>query len=307
MSTETIRQRSDAMLHLFQSMAARSAANPEMDLPTFRDMMEQLHTMSSEPEDVRYADVSAGGVPALWCLPDGAATDRVLLFTHGGGFVTNTAASHRKVVGHLAKALGVRGLSVDYRLAPEHTFPAQLEDTKTAYRWLLSEGIRPEHIVTAGDSAGANLATSVVVANLAEGVAAPAAIVAFSPFYDMALAGPTMASNAAVDAFVQREVLDNVAGWFLGPDGSRTDPLANPLHADLTGLPPVYIAVGGDETLLSDSERFNDLAVEAGIETRLRVVPGMQHIFIMMAGRAHEADDTIAEIAGWVRPKLGLT
>jgi acetyl esterase/lipase len=277
-----------------------------MDLPTFRDMMEQLHTMSSEPEGVRYADASAGGVPALWCLPDGAATDRVLLFTHGGGFVTNTAHSHRKVVGHLAKALGVRGLSLDYRLAPENTFPAQLEDTKAAYRWLLSEGIRPEHIITGGDSAGANLATSVVVALTAEGVPAPAAILGFSPFYDLALAGPTMDSNAASDAFVQREVLDNVASWFLGSNGSRTDPLANPLHADLTGLPPVFLAVGQDETLLSDSQRFADLAIRAGIETRLRVVPGMQHIFVMMAGRAHEADDTIAEIAAWARPKLGL-
>jgi acetyl esterase/lipase len=288
-------------------MAERTAANPGMDLPAFRDMMEELHTMASEPEGVRYAELSAGGVPALACIPDQAVSDRVLLFTHGGGFVTNSAHSHRKLVGHLAKALGVRGLSLDYRLAPENIFPAALEDAKAAYRWLLSEGIQPGHIVTAGDSAGANLATGVVLALIAEGVAPPAGIIGFSPFYDLALTGPTMDSNATRDAFVQRAILDNVATWFLGPGVARTNPLANPLHADLSGLPPVFLTVGEDETLLSDSQRFVERAERAGVDTQLRVVPGMQHIFVMMAGRADEADDVIAEVATWARPKLGLT
>ncbi|KXX54136.1 alpha/beta hydrolase [Rhodococcus sp. LB1] len=299
--------RSDALLKLFQSMAERAASNPNMDLTMLRNMMEELHLQSSEPEKVCYEEVSAGGVPAMWCNPEGAAEDRVLLFTHGGGFVTNSMHSHRKVVGHLAGALGVRALTLDYRRAPENPYPSQLEDAKTAYKWLLSEGVAANRIVTAGDSAGGNLATSVVLALRDEGVALPAAVIGFSPWYDMELVGESMDSNASSDAFVQREILNQMATLFLGEHGSRTDPLANPLHANLEGFPPVFLTAGGDETLLSDSERFAKMATDAGVETVLTVVPGMQHIYIMMAGRAHEADDIVGAVAEWVRPKLDLS
>jgi acetyl esterase/lipase len=277
-----------------------------MDLTMLRNMMEELHLQSNEPENVCYEEVSAGGVPAMWCTPEGSADDRVLLFTHGGGFVTNSMHSHRKVVGHLARALGVRALTLDYRLAPENPYPSQIDDAKTAYKWLLSEGFAANRIVTAGDSAGANLATSVVLALRDEGVALPAAVVAFSPWYDMELVGETMDGNAPSDAFVQREILNQMATLFLGENGSRTDPLANPLHANLEGFPPVFLTAGGDETLLSDAERFAKKATDAGVEAVLTVVPGMQHIYVMMAGRAHEADGIVDAVAEWVRPKLDL-
>src|SRR5438552_2784665 len=139
---------------LYRSWSERMAANPGMDLPTLRDLFEEWHLAAREPEGVSYAEVDAGGVEAMWALPAGAASDRVLLFFHGGGWMAGSMHSHRKLAGHLARAAGVWALVLNYRLAPEHRFPAQIEDGVTAYRWLLEGSILPEHVATAGDSAG---------------------------------------------------------------------------------------------------------------------------------------------------------
>lgn len=297
---------SDALRARFEMMASRSTADPEMDLQTVRDMQEGLHLETAEPERVSYAGVDAGGVPALWCLPDGAADDRVLLYLHGGGFVTNSMHSHRKLAAHLAKATGARALVPDYRLAPENPFPAQLEDAVSAFRWLLAQGVRAEHIATAGDSAGGNLATGVVLKLREEGGPVPAAIVAFSPWYDMENSGATIDTNAATDVLVQRLGLEQMVEMFLGEHGSPSDPLANPLHADLAGLPPMFLTVGDQETLLDDAVRLAKKATEAGVDVTLTVAPGMQHVYQLMAGNAPEATEAIADVAAWLRPKLGL-
>lgn len=269
-------------------------------------MLEGLSFETSEPTGVSYEDVDAGGVPAIWCLPDGAAEDRVVLYTHGGGFVTNTAQSHRKLAGHIAKATGVRALVLDYRLAPEHPFPAQLDDGVAAYKWLLDQGIKAEHIATAGDSAGGNLATSIVLKLRDDGLPLPAAVVGFSPWHDMEHKGSTLETNAATDAFVQKPVLEGMSAMYLGENGSPSDPLANPLHADLAGFPPVFLTAGNRETLQNDAERFAERASAAGVDVTLDVVDGMQHIFPVMAGHAPEADIVIGNLATWLRPKVGL-
>jgi monoterpene epsilon-lactone hydrolase len=297
---------SDALRAHFQSMSDRTAADPEMDLPTLRGMLEELHQRTAEPTLVTYEEVDAGGRPALWCIPVDGADDRVILYAHGGGFVTGTMDSHRKVAAHLAKATGVRALVLDYRLAPEHPFPAQLDDAVAAYRWLLDQGITPEHIATAGDSAGGNLATSVVLKLRDDGVPLPAAIVGFSPWYDMDGTGTTLDTNASTDAFVSRDVAGNMAMMFLGEKGSAIDPLANPLYADAHGLPPMYLTAGTHEGLQDNAERFMDIAKNAGVDVTLEITDGMQHIHPIMAGRAPEADNTIDNVARWLRPKLGL-
>lgn len=297
---------SDALRARFKAMADRMAANPEMDLWTMRVMLEEVHLEAAEPEGVTYAEVDAGGVPAMWCVPQGAATDRVILYTHGGGFVCNTMHSHRKLAGHLAKAAGVRALVLDYRLAPEHPYPAQIEDAVAAYRWLLGQGVRPEHVATAGDSAGGNLATSLVLKLRDQGDPLPAAIVGFSPWYDMEHKGD-FETNAATDALVSRPVAEGMATMFLGESGSPSDPLANPLHADPAGLPPMFLSAGGHETLRDNAERFADKAKAAGVDVTVEITPGMQHVFPFMAGRAPEADATLANAGAWLRPKLGLS
>lgn len=292
---------------LYADWSARMAADPEMGLPALRDLFEEWHLATVEPEGVTYAEVTAGGVPALWCRPVDAVADRVLLYTHGGGFVVGSRHSHRKLAGHLARAIGCHALVVDYRRAPEHPFPAQLDDCVSAYRWLLAEGIAPGHIASCGDSAGGNLAISVALRLRADGDQLPAALVPMSPWLDMEHKGETLDTNAGSDALVQRPILTAMSTMFLGPDGSAVDPLANPLLADPAGLPPMFINAGGAETLLDNAVRFGESARRAGVDVTVDVVPGMQHVFPFLAGRAPEADRAVADIARWVRPLLGLT
>jgi epsilon-lactone hydrolase len=290
---------------LFRSWGKRMAANPEMDLDTMRDLFEEWHQLTAEPTGVTYEEVDAGKVPAIWAIPAGGAPDRVIIWAHGGGYVAGSMHTHRKVAGHLARAVGCRVLVLDYRRAPEHPHPAACEDAVAAYRWLLGRGIRAEHIATTGDSAGGGLCTSMVLKLRQAGDPLPAAIMPISPWYDMEATGPSVEANASLDTLVQKDILLAMAGMFLG-GSSPTDPLASPLHADPKGLPPMLIQVGSDETLLDDSRRFADKARAAGVEVTLEVVPEMQHVFHFMAGRAPEADEAIARMSAWVRPRLGL-
>jgi acetyl esterase/lipase len=291
---------------IYRSWSDRMAAAPEMDLPTLRNLFEEWHLPTAEPTRVTYEETVAGGVPALWCLPLDAAEDRVVLYLHGGGFVVGSTATHRKIAGHLAKAAGVRALVLDYRRAPENPYPAQLEDAVAAYRWLLGQGFEPGHVATAGDSAGGNLAISTVLKLRDEGDPLPGAILPMSPWLDMEHVGKTLDSNAGTDALVGKEILHGMSGMFLGEGGDRRDPLANPLYADPAGLPPLYLCAGGHETLLDNAEQFHEKARVAGVDSTLEVVPEMQHVYPFSAGRAPEADATIAAMAAWLRPRLGL-
>lgn len=298
-------RQSEAQRELFRAFGDRLEAQPPLELNQIREMFEGFSELAAEPTGVSYEEVDAGGIPAIWCLPAGAAPDRVMLFLHGGGFVTNTAASHRKMVGHLAKAAGVRGLVIDYRRAPEHPYPAQLEDAVVAYRWLLEQGIEAGHIFTCGDSAGGNLSTTLPLKLRDLGVALPAAIVAISPWYDMESKGETIRTNAATDTLLRPGLGEGMADMFLG-GASKTDPLANPLHADMAGMPPMFLTAGSWEGLQDNADRMAARAVAAGVDVKLDIVHGMQHVFTFQAGRAPEADKTIADIGAWVRPLLGI-
>jgi acetyl esterase/lipase len=276
-----------------------------MDLAAQRDMLEEFHAAGREPAGVSYAEVNAGGVPALWCIPEGCAADRVLLYFHGGGFVFNTMHSHRKLAGHLAKAAGVRALVPDYRRAPEHPFPAQLDDSVAVYRWLLESGIAAQHIATAGDSAGGNLCLALVLKLRDEGEALPAAILPISPWVDVELSGDGLEARSTTDVLVNRRTLEALRTMYLA--GERWDhPLASLLRADLTGLPPLLIEAGDDEVLADDSVRLAAAAEKAGVEASFHLAPGMQHVFPCLAGRAPEADEAIARMGHWLRPKLHL-
>jgi len=296
---------SDHLKDLYRSWAERMAVEPPMELDVLRDMFEEWHLPTIEPTGVTYEEVDAGGVPAVWCIPIGCAEDRVIIWCHGGGYVVGSRHSHRKVAAHLAKAAGTRALVIDYRLAPENPHPAQVEDAVTAYRWLLDQGIAPNHIATTGDSAGGGLCTSMVLKARDLGLPLPAGIMPTSPWYDMEAKGETLETRADVDVLASRDVLLGMAGMFLGPKPA-SDPLANPLYSDPTGLPPMLIQVGDHEVLLDDSQRFARLAKERGVDVTLEVEPEMQHVYHFLAGRAPEADQAITRMVAWVRPKLGL-
>ncbi|MBD3656671.1 MULTISPECIES: alpha/beta hydrolase [Marinobacter] len=295
----TTSKESAFLRELYQDWTNRMTANPDLSIDNLRSMFDEWGKPALEPENVGYKSGHIGGVEAIWALPEGADTSRVIIYTHGGGFAVGSADSHRKMAGHLAKALKVTAVILHYRRAPEHPFPAQIDDAVSAYQALLEQGYEANKMITVGDSAGGNLAIASVLKFRDLGLPLPGAVIAYSPWLDMALRGATLESNAATDALVGRPILEGMAGMFLGEQTNPLDPLANPLENDFTGFPPLYIAAGGAETLLSDSQTLYAKATEQGVAAVLSVVPGMQHVFPALSGRAPEANEELARIANW--------
>lgn len=279
----------------------RAASDDRADGELANDQWAEL---TGEPADVDYLAVP--GRPALWLVPHDATADRVLLCLHGGGYISGSRYSHRKLFAHLAKAVGARALVFDYSLAPEHIHPVQVDEAVDTYRWLLDQGIAPEHVVFTGDSAGGGMAITTQLRARAAGLPLPAGALPFSPWIDFEASGATYDSNRERDAFFHRDLVRGLARVFLGPEGSPHDPFVNPTYGDLTGLGPIYIQVGGDEVLLDDARQLAEAAERAGVDVRLDVFPEMQHTFQMAAGRAPEADDAIARMGQWGRKVLGL-
>jgi epsilon-lactone hydrolase len=297
----------EAVSDLYRSWGATLAANPNFSLDTWREMIEGWQVLTAEPGGVDYIESDAGGIPAMWAIPKGAAQDRVILSIHGGGFVTGSMYTHRKLFAHLAKSIGARALILNFGRSPEHVHPGPVNDVVRAYRWLLHQGIQPGHVAFSGDSAGGGLSVTAQLSARDQGLPLPSATLLMSPWVDMAVEGDSWTASGGKDVlFTRRETVQRLAGLFLGPGGDPRDPLANPLYADLKGLAPVYIQVGGDEALLDDSRRLAERARKAGVDVRLDVFPGMQHTFQMCVGRAPEADDAIRRLAEWARPRLGL-
>ncbi len=262
--------------------------------------------LTAEPGGVDYVETSLDGKTALWVQPKQAHKDRVVLYLHGGGYVGGSIWTHRKMVGHLAKAIGCNALLPSYDYAFESKFPRQIEQAVTALEWLAAQGIEPEHTIGAGDSAGAGLIVAATMKRRDAGRPLPAALLNISGWHDMSQSGRSYETNREKDAFFQKASVDMLASLVLGEADAR-NPLASPIFADLTGLPPIYLQVGGDETLLDDSRVLAERAKAAGVEVCLEVFPGMLHSFQMMAGRAPEADEAIERFAQWARPKLGLS
>lgn len=261
--------------------------------------------LTAEPGGVDYLEVEVAGRPALWVQPKGAVEDRVIFYVHGGGFVGGSIYTHRKMVAHLAKAAGCRALLVGYDYVYQAKYPNQRQTVLAAYRWLLESEILPQHIAGGGDSAGAAILFGALLAARDERLPLPAAIVGISGWFDMAATGASYAANRDKDVFFQKGTVDWLAGMIMDGADLR-DPMASPLYADLTGLPPTYLQVGSDEALLDDSQMMAAALTSAGVETRLDVFPEMLHSFQMMAGAAPEADEAIMRLAQWLRPRLSL-
>ena len=257
-----------------------------------------------EPDGVTYAPVEAGGVAAEWAIPAGADPDRALLYLHGGGYSVGSIASHRRLVGHLAKAAGVRGLSVEYRLAPEDPFPAGLDDAVTAFSWLLREGYEAGRIGVAGDSAGGGLALATALALRERGLPAPGGLVLLSPWTDLASTGDSLTGNVGKDLVLRRVASDAPGiGWYAG-DHDVKNPLISPLYADFADFAPFIVHVGGDELLLDDATRLAERASAAGCEVTIEVWPEMQHVFQIAAGNVPESDSSVSKLGAWLSNRL---
>jgi len=285
----------------------RDSAGPgEAPIEERRVQIDAALLMMTTPVDgTEWTDVAAGGVPAVWADTPGASTDHVVMYVHGGGYTAGSASAYRNFTSQLAAAVGCRVLNVDYRLAPEHPHPAAVEDASAAYRWLLDQGYDPARMAVCGDSAGGGLTVSTLLKLRDDGVPLPAAGVPISPWVDMEGLGESMTTRADVDMLIDAEGMKEGAEMFLA-GGDARDPLAAPLYGDFTGIPPLLIQVGDEETLLDDSTRLDTVASAAGVDTVLDVVPEMQHVFQLLVGTMPEADEAVARIAAWLRPRMGL-
>ena len=247
------------------------------------------------PADVHCRPDDAAGVPAEW-IEAPEPGPGVILYLHGGAYALGSINTHREFVARLASAAGARCLALNYRLAPEHPYPAALEDGLAAFRWLQSQGYDPSHIIIAGDSSGGGLALAMLLALRDAGEPLPAAAVCISPWTDLAATGASIKSKANVDPVLDPGSLERYAKYYAG-EQDLTNPLISPHYADLGGLPPILIQVGSDEILLDDARRIAASAQEAGVAVTLEVWDEMFHVFqlVSILPEAKEAVQHIAE------------
>lgn len=254
--------------------------------------------------DVKVDKVSAGGIPAEWTWTPGDARDAALLYVHGGGYVIGSLDSHRHMVAECGRAAGCWTLALDYRLAPEHPFPAPIEDTVAAYRYLLDRGITPGRVALGGDSAGGGLVVAAMVAIRDAGLPRPGCGWCISPWVDMEASGETMTSRAAADPTVQKDGILEMAQLYMNGADPRS-PLASPIYADLTGLGPLLIQVGSCETLLDDALQLAKVAGAADVRVDLQVWPEMIHVWHLYHPELDAGFRAIQEGGAFVRTKTG--
>ncbi|WP_020666082.1 alpha/beta fold hydrolase [Amycolatopsis nigrescens] len=254
---------------------------------------------SQTPPDAVVEPVRAGGVPSLWVGVPGSAEDRAVILFHGGGYLMGSAYGWRGVAAEIARATGFRVLAVDYRLAPEHTFPAAQQDAVAAYEWVAAQ-LGPQAVVLAGASSGGNLVLTALHAIRAKGLPMPAAAVAASPWTDMTLTAATLESHADRDPLVSKAMLTRLRETYLGDHDPR-DPLASPLYGPLDDLPPLLLIAGTDETVLDDTRNFAAAATHAGATVDVHLYQGVFHLWHNFPAIIPEGRAAITEIGAFIR------
>ena len=273
----------------------------ELTIEQIRAGWEKFAASFVPAADITFKAVTAEGVPAEWVTAPDSSSNRVVLYFHGGGYAIGSIASYRSYTGRLARATRSRLLSVGYRLAPEHPFPAAVDDAVASYRWLLAQGISPSRICVVGDSAGGGLALAMAIASRDAGTPLPAAIVAIGPITDQAKEGASMQERAHLDPIVSYESSLAYARRYVGEKGNLKHPLASPLYADLRGLPPLLIMVGTHEALFDDSARFAAKAEAAGVDVQLDIWEEMIHVWPFFADILPEGRQAIDMMGDYVR------
>jgi acetyl esterase/lipase len=288
----------DALVSLLRSRPAPAG----LSIAQMRERYLKLAEALGGAPDARCEQVDAGGVPAEWVSAPGVDDSRAVLMLHGGGYAIGSVGTHRRLAYDVSAASGARVLLIDYRLAPEHPFPAALDDATAAWRWMLAQGLRASRLSIAGDSAGGGLVLSALVNLRDQDLALPGCAVAISPWVDLEMRGGSIRSRAEVDPMVAEAGLHAYAKMYLGDAHPKT-PLAAPLHADLQYLPPVLVQVGSAEALLDDALRIAEKLHAAGNDARLSVWPNMPHVFPFFAPVMSEGRDGCQEIGAFIRQR----
>jgi len=285
--------------------ACFGAWNAETTLDKMRADWDALSSSHPSTLGAKEEKVDAGGAKAVWFDAPGAAKDRVVLYLHGGGYVFGGPVSHGAMAAQISKSAKSRVLFVDYRLAPEHPFPAAVEDATAAYKWLLAQGYKPGRIAISGDSAGGGLCLSTLLSIKQNKLPMPACAAPLSPWVDMEALGDSMTTKDAEDPIVKKAMLQNLVSMVVPAGKSLRDPLVAALYGDLSGLPPLQIHVGSRETLLDDARRIADRAKKAGVQVTLHEWEGQIHVFQVFCTRLDEGVQSIEEIGQFVQQHTG--
>ena len=293
--------------HLFRFIirASTSRMRHGASVAQMRRMTENGTRFMRPPRGATVTLVEAGGVPARWLYAAGVPAERVILYIHGGGFTLGWNNQYYGMLHYLSKTANARILAIDYRLAPEHPFPAALDDCVAAYRWLLQQGIPPQQLAIAGDSAGGNLTLTTMLALRDAHDPLPAVAACLSPGVDFTLSSETSTTPTPNDPVLSPAYIKTSTRDYLG-DADPQNPLLSPIFADLHGLPPLLIQVGSDELLLSDAQRITERARAADVEVVLTVWPHMWHVFQLFAPTLPEGRQAINAIGAFISIHLAL-
>lgn len=284
--------------------ALLAARRPDPDAPPpsaaqRRAAMDAVGEAAALPEGCRHEPCRVGGIKAERVIPKTARPGRTILYVHGGAYTAGSPRSHRPMVARIAEAASATAVAIDYRLGPEHRFPAAVEDAVAAYRGLLDEGAEPAGLIVAGDSAGGGLALALALALKAEDLPQPAGYFVISPWADLTQGGASYRTKAETDPTISKEGLDQNARDYLGGLDAR-DPLASPVFGDFEGVAPVLIQTGSEEALLSDSITMADVLAHARVEVRLEIWPEMIHVFQAWGAILHAARRAIGLAGAWM-------
>lgn len=269
-------------------------------IEVLRKVVEDAAVFGRFPKAIQSQAIAIDHIPAEWLIPPQTDKRSVMLYLHGGAYALGSIKSHRATAGQIAEAGKIRTLIIGYRLAPEHPFPAALQDALLGYEWLQKNGY--EKIVLAGDSAGAALALETVISLRSKQGSMPALVVCLSPWLDVESTGETMITNAKRDPMLKKDDL-KVCRYYIGQNDPH-DPLISPLYADFKGFPPIFLLVGSDEILLSDSMQLTEKAKDTGVDVQLRIWKDMWHVFPFFAPFVPEATQAIAELGDMIKRKI---
>jgi monoterpene epsilon-lactone hydrolase len=269
-----------------------------------RQRLDEVGSVWPVAEDVQLTATDLGGIAAEWSIVPGSDAARVLMFFHGGGYCSGSIVSHRRMVTEAGRAAGVRTLAVGYRLAPEHPFPAALNDALAAWRFLRGQGIAPAHIAIGGDSAGGGLTVAVINALRDDKETPPACAWLVSPWTDLMMTGSTLTTKDQTDPIIHKAYLQELADAYLAGGTNGKDPRVSPLYADVRGFPPTLIQVGSAETLLDDATRFAAVLGAADVPVTLEIWPHMIHAWHLWNAHLEPGRRALANAGTFMRRHL---
>lgn len=291
--------------HILRGQLRKETFDMNTSIEGFRERCERgASRYATLPEGIKIIPFTISGMNAEWLVPDGAPPDKVILYVHGGGYVAGSCNDHRSIISKFAKQAGVRCLLYEYRLAPEHPYPAAVDDSVAAFRWLIGEGYTPENILTAGESAGGGLVLALLLALKYREIPMPVATVAISPWTDLTCSGESYHTK-------NRRSPAPLNSWFVFSKhycgGHPSDlPFISPLFGDLEGLPPLLINSAEDDELFDDGRRFAQKAQKAGVDAFFRPGTGMVHCYPLLAPMFPEATEALKEITQFIRKHLKI-